>query len=247
MKSSDGKLSVIMPAYNEGEHIRRNIGETWKTLERVWGDFEIIVVDDGSRDNTYEEAMAAASLPNVAVIRYDVNRGKGGALKEGFKAAKGDYVAFLDADLDLHPSQIPALFKAMKDNKAEAVIGSKHHPSSSLNYPVFRRIISRVYAIALKILFRLPVRDTQTGLKIFSYEVLRRVFPRIVCTRYAYDLEILANVNRLGYRIVEAPVVLNFQRVRKWGRIGTKDLYRAGADTLAIFYRMFIKRYYDGI
>lgn len=242
-------LSVLMPSYNEGAHIRKNVAETWETLEKVWGDsFEIIIVDDGSSDNTHAEALAASRAhPRVKVVHYKANRGKGGALKEGFMNAVGDYIVFLDADLDLHPSQIESLFKAMEDNNAQIVIGSKHHPSSALKYPAHRRIISRVYALALKLLFKLPVRDTQTGLKIFKAEVLKRIFPKVVCSRYAYDLEILANAHRLGYRIAEAPIVLNFQRVAKWGRIRTKDLYRAGMDTLAIFCRMYFTGHYKGI
>ena len=242
-------LSVIMPSYNEGAHIRKNVVETWETLEKVWGDsFEIIVVDDGSSDNTHAEALAASNMRSrVKVVHYADNRGKGGALKEGFSNAAGDYIVFLDADLDLHPSQIPALFKVMEESGAQVVIGSKHHPSSALKYPAHRRIISRVYATALKLLFKLPVRDTQTGIKIFKAEVLKRIFPKVVCARYAYDLEILANAHRLGYTIAETPIVLNFQRVAKWGRIRTRDLYLAGMDTLAIFYRMYFTRHYKGI
>ncbi|MBI5454880.1 MAG: glycosyltransferase [Deltaproteobacteria bacterium] len=249
MKKNGKTLSVIMPSFNEGAHIRKNVVETWETLEKAWGGpFEIIVVDDGSSDNTHAEALAASRThPHIKVVHYKVNRGKGGALKEGFMSAEGDYVAFLDADLDLHPSQIPALFKVMEEKGAQIVIGSKHHPSSALKYPAHRRLISRVYAIALKLLFKLPVRDTQTGLKIFKAEVLKRIFPKVVCARYAYDLEILANAHRLGYTIAEAPIVLNFQRVAKWGRIRTKDLYRAGMDTLAIFYRMYFTGHYKGI
>jgi glycosyltransferase involved in cell wall biosynthesis len=248
MELYKGKISVIMPAYNESGHIYKNIMETCGVFEKTKRYFEIIVVDDGSTDSTYKEAKRAEySAENVKVVHYSMNNGKGNALKEGFKHATGDYVVFLDSDLDLHPSQLHRLFRVMRNNRADVVIGSKHHPKSLLNYPMTRKVISRVYAAALKVLFNLPLRDTQTGLKVFNYEVLERVFPKVLCKRYAYDLELLVNANHLGYRVAEAPVVLNFKRPRKWGRIGMNDLYLTGMDTLAIFYRLRVLRYYDSI
>ncbi|MBI5469289.1 MAG: glycosyltransferase family 2 protein [Deltaproteobacteria bacterium] len=248
MELYKGKISVIMPAYNESGHIYKNIMETCGVFEKTKRYFEIIVVDDGSTDSTYIEAKKAEyTAQNVKVVHYSMNNGKGNALKEGFKHATGDYVVFLDSDLDLHPSQLHRLFRVMRNNRADVVIGSKHHPKSQLHYPVMRKVISRVYAAALKVLFNLPLRDTQTGLKVFNYEVLERVFPKVLCKRYAYDLELLVNANHLGYRVAEAPVVLNFKRPRKWGRIGMNDLYLTGVDTLAIFYRLRVLRYYDSI
>lgn len=243
-----GKISVIMPAFNESGHIYRNILETCGVFERTRRAYEVIIVDDGSTDDTYAEARrAAAGLDTVKVVHYALNNGKGNALKEGFAQVTGDYVVFLDSDLDIHPSQLHTLFKVMRNNRADVVIGSKHHPRSKLDYPMVRKVISRVYAMILKVLFNLPLRDTQTGLKIFNSDVLRRVFPKVLCKRFAYDLEILVNAKRLGYKVAEAPVVLNFRRPKKWGRIGPKDLYHTGMDTLAIFYRLRILRYYDSI
>lgn len=248
MESYKGKISVIMPAYNESAHIYRNINETCEVFKKTKCRFEIIVVDDGSKDSTFEEAVRASKEhDNVKVVHYSSNNGKGNALKEGFKAVTGDYTVFLDSDLDLHPSQLHTLFRIMRDRKADVVIGSKHHPSSRLDYPAVRKLISRVYALMLKVLFNLPLRDTQTGLKVFDTGTLKRVFPKVLCKRYAYDLELLVNANRLGYKVVEAPVVLDFKRPRKWGRIGFTDLYLTGIDTMAIFYRLKILRYYDSI
>ncbi|MFQ5466260.1 MAG: glycosyltransferase family 2 protein [Thermodesulfobacteriota bacterium] len=248
MELYKGKISVIMPAYNESAHIYGNIIETWRVFRRTRCGFEIIVVDDGSGDATYAEAVRAArELVGVHVVHYTSNNGKGSALKEGFRHATGDYVVFLDSDLDLHPAQLHGLFKVMRNLRADVVIGSKHHPASKLDYPGYRKVISRVYALILKVLFNLPLRDTQTGLKVFNSGVLDSVFPKVLCKRYAYDLELLVNAHHLGYKVVEAPVVLNYRRPKKWGRIGLGDFYATGMDTLAIFYRMYILRYYDSI
>ncbi|MBI5892567.1 MAG: glycosyltransferase family 2 protein [Deltaproteobacteria bacterium] len=242
------KISAILPAYNEGHHIYDNLLETHRVLKKSHCDFEIMVVDDGSKDNTYTEAVRVAkNVGSIIPIKLPYNCGKGSALKNGFKHVTGSFVVFLDADLDLHPHQIYQMFRVMRDENADVVIGSKYHPESKLNYPLSRKIFSRIYAFCLKMLFGLPLRDTQTGLKIFRYEVLANIFPRVLCKRYAFDVELLANAHHAGYKVVESPIVLNYRREMKWGRIGLKDMYYMGMDTLAIFYRMYILRYYDRV
>lgn len=230
-----------MPAYNEGHHIYKNLEETHRVFKRAKCEYEIVLVDDGSDDNTFIAAKnAARDLGNIKPVSLNRNRGKGNALKEGFKHAVGDYVIFLDADLDLHPGQLHQMFKVMRDKQAEVIIGSKYHPESKLDYPGSRKVFSRTYALALKALFGLPLRDTQTGLKIFKREVLDKVFPHVICRRYAFDVELLANAHHAGYKVIEAPVVLNYRREMKWGRIGLKDMLHMGLDTLGIFYRISI-------
>lgn len=237
-----------MPAYNKGPGIYENLMETAQTLREAGYKFEIVVVNDGSTDNTLEEAKRAANeIACLKIVNCGVNGGKGCAVKAGFGQAEGDLVVFLDADLDLHPQQIHNLISILSKKNVDVVIGSKRHPLSRLNYPLSRKVISNIYAFILWILFRLPLRDTQTGLKLFKYEVLKRVFPKVVCKKYAFDLEILANAHHLGYKIAEVTVELHFRRPVNWGRIGLWDMFVAGTDTLAIFYRMYIIRYYDKI
>lgn len=244
MKEFKGKLSILVPAHNEGPHIYGNIREIQRISDEISCQYELIVIDDGSKDETYENIQKAAEgFSNIIVKRMRRNQGKGRALKYGFRFATGDLVAFLDADLDLHPGQIQNLFKIMNREKADVVIGSKRHPESKLDYPRVRKLISNVYFFLTKLLFRLPIKDTQTGLKLFKHEVLKRVFPKVVVKRYAFDLELLVNIHHLGHKIVEAPITLNYQRFM--GRIRLKDLYHTGMDTIAIFYRMYILRYYD--
>lgn len=235
-----------MPAYNEGRHIRENLLITKHLFRKAKCIFEIILVDDGSQDDTYDQAsLVAKEDDSVKVIRHLRNHGKGGALQTGFRQATGDFVVFLDSDLDLPPQQLRKLFRIMRNQQADVLIGCKWHPDTKMDYPRRRKIISKVYAFILWLLFRLPLKDTQTGLKIFRYEVLKRVFDRVLCKRFAFDVEVLANAHRLGYKIVEAPVILNFRRQQRWGKITMRDMYNAGVDTLAIFYRMYILRYYD--
>jgi len=237
---------VIMPAHDEGGQIYKNIEETVRTFEEFGCDFEIIVVDDGSRDNTYNEAQRASrSFKNITAVQNKENYGKGRALKKGFRYTKGEYVVFLDSDMDLHPVQIETFFDIMRLDNADVVIGSKRHPNSKLEYPAHRRVVSAVYFFFVKILFGMPIRDTQTGLKLFKRQVLERVFPKILVKKFAYDLELLVLAHHFGYRIAEAPVVIKFQR-GQWSRIGFRAILDTWLDTAAIWYRMYILRYYDG-
>lgn len=244
MKNLKGKISVIIPAYNEADIIAESLRETIRVFNDFGCRYEIIVVDDGSLDATYQKAMEEASRHNNVIVKQmKKNRGKGRGLKVGFRQASGDYVVFLDADMELHPGQIQTFFDIMRLDESDVVIGSKRHPNSRLNYPLQRKIISSVYFFLIKIFFGLPIRDTQTGLKLFKYEVLKKVFPRILVKAFGYDLEILVNVHRLGYKIAEAPVVLDSKQ--RYGRIGFGSIRTTWMDTMAIWYRTYILRYYD--
>lgn len=243
MKNLKGKVSVIIPAYNEAGSIAENIEETVRVFDEFGCKYEIIVVDDGSRDDTYNQALKSSKRHgNIIVKQIKHNRGKGRALKVGFRMCSGDYVVFLDADMELHPAQIQTFFDIMRLDEADVVIGSKRHPNSRLDYPSDRKIISSVYFFLIKFFFGLPIQDTQTGLKLFKYEVLKKVFPLILVKAFGYDLEILVNVHRLGFKIAEAPIVLDTQR---YGRIGMNSIWTTWRDTMAIWYRTYVLRYYD--
>ena len=236
-------ISVILPAYNVEDKIEQVINETVKALDRITDSWEIIVVDDGSKDLTFAIAKEFAKNDGrVRAISYGKNMGKGFALKYGFEHSRGDLIVFMDADLDLHPKQIKKFIEIMEKEKADVVVGSKRHPESKVNYPLKRRILSDVYFLIVKVLFNLNVRDTQVGLKLFKREVLRDVMPRILVKRYAFDVEVLANAVRKGYKIVEAPVELNFGFS---SNVNWKEIWKMFVDTLAIAYRMHIRRYYD--
>jgi glycosyltransferase involved in cell wall biosynthesis len=244
-QSLQAMLSILMPAYNEAQSIAQNVCETVETMRDAGMPFEIVVVDDGSLDGTHHAALdALRAWPEwVRIVRYRRNEGKGNALICGATYAKGDYIAFLDADMDLHPEQLQQFFELMHARNADAVIGSKFHPQSKVDYPRLRRVYSFFYYMMVRAMFGLPVRDTQTGLKLFRRHVLDHVLPRVLVKRFAFDLELLANIHHFGYAIVEAPVEVNFQRVASRLRFGA--VWNVFVDTLAIFYRMRILRYYD--
>ena len=241
-----GLISVVIPAFNEEERIASCLHETHEAMTKMEADFEIIVVDDGSFDETLSIArFAAEDLGGVRIISYAENLGKGYALVEGAKAAAGDLILFADADLEVHPRQLVLLYGVLIGLDADVVIGSKLHRASTIAYPPRRRLLTLGYYLLVRVLFRLPVHDTQTGLKLYRTEVLRRVAGRILVKRFAVDLEVLVNAHRLGYKIAEAPVVVT--RERPFPRVGSADALHVARDTLAIWYRTYIRHWYDEV
>ncbi|MBV8148132.1 MAG: glycosyltransferase [Candidatus Eremiobacteraeota bacterium] len=241
----NGCISIVMPAFNESDLIAANLREVVATFERFNANFEVILVDDGSHDNTHLQALRVLvdHPEKIRILRYEVNQGKGNALMAGAASARGEFVVFLDSDMDIHPAQLPRYFEIMEEKKADAVIGSKRHPESRVRYPLIRQLYSTGYYALVRCLFGLPLRDTQTGLKLFRAELLRDVLPRVLAKRFAFDIEMLSIAHYLGYRIADAPVVLGFNR--RYGRINYKEVWRIFLDTLAIFYRLRLLHYYD--
>jgi glycosyltransferase involved in cell wall biosynthesis len=240
-----GKLSVIIPAFNESNRIYSNLEEAIATFREFGLPFEIIVVDDGSTDGTEVEIARAAQIyKEIVLVTYRDNGGKGKALREGWKKTDGDLVAFIDADLELHPRQLERFLVEMLRTDADIVIGSKRHPESIVNYPFKRRILSLGYNLMIRAVFQVKMSDTQPGLKLFKRQVLEREFPRVVVKRYAFDLELLLNALHDGFTISEVPIKVLFIR-ENGGRIRVNDVYHIFMDTLGIFYRDKLIHYYD--
>jgi dolichol-phosphate mannosyltransferase len=228
------QLSVIIPAYNEEHVIVHSLEEACHALAAL--NFELIVVDDGSRDATHTLVeQAAEGDPRILAAHYPLNRGKGHALRRGFEHARGERVAFLDADLDLHPRLLCQLMAVMDETGADVVIGSKLHPLSQVDYPWRRRLLSLGYYHLVRLMFGLPVLDTQTGIKLFRREVLATILPQVTIEGFAFDLQLLVLAHQRRYLIVGAPVVLTYQRQRL-GRIGLRVVWQIWRDTLAVFW-----------
>lgn len=243
-----GRVSIVMPAFNEAEHIYKNLMIASSDFDKFLSDYEIILVDDGSGDGTKLEAQRAAdSNERIKVVSYDNNAGKGNAIKVGVKESSGKYIVLLDSDLDLSAAQVEGFLQKLISEKADVVIGSKLHKKSIVEYPLSRKIVSLCYYIFLLILFRLNVKDTQTGLKVYKSDVIKPIMEIIKTDGYAYDIELLAVSSRFKCKITEMPVILKFQRAQGFGRIKFKDIINVFKDTMAIFYRLRILKYYDSI
>jgi hypothetical protein len=234
----------VVPVYNQAEAIAVNIGIIRECLVQELGrSFELIVVSDGSIDQT-QERMLEACADSVRTIHYDRNLGKGYAIKTGALQAQGRWIAFIDADLDLQPSRLPEFLRVAEAEQLDFAIGSKRHPDSSVVYPRSRRVASWLYQKLVRVLFRLDVRDTQVGLKLFRREVAEEVMPLLLVKRFAFDLELLAVARAFGFgRIRELPVTLDY----RFTGSGVRSLavLHALVDTAAIFYRLRILRTYQ--
>lgn len=224
----------------------KNIKSLLRALSSLPYKYEIIVVVDGLLDRTYERAKTIENN-DVKVLGYERNHGKGYAVKYGILKAKGDIVGFIDAGMDINPAGIALFIDLMDFQNADIIIGSKLHPQSQVNYPSLRKILSWGYRFLTHILFGFDVRDTQVGLKFFRKKVAHDIFSRIAVKKFAFDVEVLAVAEILGYKkIYEGPIALDFSGANS---IKSTNFWKIILlmlwDTMAVFYRLKIIHYYD--
>lgn len=240
-------ISVIIPVYKQEKTIRRDIKAIIEVLESISTPFEVIPIIDGYLDKSFAE-VKRINDKRVKPIGYPTNHGKGYAVRFGFAHAEGDVIGFMDAGGDLTPKALLPMLAQFEFQDADAVIGSKRHPDSKVEYPTYRRLLSWGYQRLTHLLFGINVRDSQVGMKIYRRKLLEDVLPRLLVKKFAFDIEILAVANRLGYRkIYESPVEINFFS-SKTSIISLKlykVVYNMLLDTFAVFYRLKIRRYYD--
>ena len=246
MRTSDPDacdLSIVIPFFNPGPRFEPHFRAVVDVLAATGSTFEVIAVSDGCTDGS-QHLVGDLDEQNVRLISLPKNGGKGAALRAGISEARGTYVGFIDADGDLPAGLIPRLVELTRvDDRPDIVLGSKRHPESQVVYPPLRHLYSIAYQALIAVLFHLPVRDTQTGLKLVRREALTAVLPRMVEKRFAFDLELVVVARQLGYRrLVEAPVVIG---QRFTSTISVHAVWGMILDTFAIFYRLKILRYYD--
>ncbi|MCL4417835.1 MAG: glycosyltransferase [Actinobacteria bacterium] len=243
-------VSLIVPAYKQEKTIANDLKRIQGVLDKLRYPSELICVVDGGDDDTLSNAQKyAKNYPNIKVIGYDTNKGKGYAVRFGMGQSTGDMIGFIDSGMDLNPNGLSLLLEHFEWYNADIIVGSKRHPASKVYYPWQRRILSMGYQILVWLLFGLKTRDTQVGMKFFRREVLEKVLPRLLVKRFAFDVEILAVANYLGYkRIFEAPIDITL----RFGGASTltsqqflRTVFAMLVDTLAVFYRLKILNYYS--
>jgi glycosyltransferase involved in cell wall biosynthesis len=236
-------VTIIVPFYNPGPRFGSHLADVVDVLEGSGSTFEVIAVSDGSTEASQQE-VAKFAEHGVRLITMASNGGKGSALRAGMVEARGRYVGFIDADGDIPAGNISRFIELTRTDEApDIILGSKRHPESEVVYPALRRIYSWCYQVLIGILYHLPVRDTQTGIKFVRRDVLSAVVPRMLEKRFAFDLELLVVARHLGYRrVVEAPVEIG---ERFTSTVSVHAVQGIVLDTLAIFYRLHILKYYD--
>lgn len=243
-KESTHFLSLIIPVYRQEKTIVRNLKRTKSVLDKIRYDYEIIVVIDGMVDQSFQK-VKSAQIPKVKTLTYLKNQGKSYAIRLGVLKTKGDYVMFMDSGMEIDPNGISMLLEHMQWYSADIIVGSKRHPASLVHYPLTRKILSYGYYYFVKVLFGIKVRDTQAGIKIFKKKVLEKILPRLVEKKFAGDLEMLVVAKTLGFkRIYEAPIRLNYNLGVLTSAATWKSIKGILLDTLAIYWRKNILKYY---
>lgn len=190
------KLSIIIPCYNESKDIADNALTVKKYLDDKQIDHELILVNDGSKDNTKE---VIESIPDVIPLSYEPNRGKGGAVKEGILHATGDYVLFMDADLSTDISAIEQVVEQAPT--CDLLIGSRHAKGSVIKkkQPAIRVFIGWCCRLLVNLLFHTHLKDTQCGFKAMRIDVAKKLAEKQLINNFAFDVEyiFIANLNKL--------------------------------------------------
>jgi len=210
MRDEELSLSIVIPAFNEAVRIRDRAGLLNEAVAA--GDInplstELIVVDDGSTDETAElaEGLLAPVYPRLRILRLKANSGKGAAIRVGAGAAAAPYVAFMDADMAVDPAQISLLLAAMEG--AHVAIGSRAMSGSTIqSHSRHRMVMGRTFNFLANAVTNVGLNDTQCGFKAFRTPVARILFHLMVIDRFAFDVEVLSLARQLGLQISEVPV-----------------------------------------
>jgi O-antigen/teichoic acid export membrane protein len=232
-------LSLVIPFYNPGHRLAGHVRAVVDALQAEHVSFEVIAVSDGSTDGS---PSTISGIEQVRIVDLEVNQGKGAALRVGLAQGRGRYLGFIDGDGDIPAGQLSRYLAAIMAADPDVVFGSKIHPDSDVIYPPLRRLYSWGYRQLTRLLFRLPARDTQTGIKLIRRETLAAVLPKMLEKRFAFDLELLVVARRMGYQhFLELPVHIG---ERFTTTISSKAVWRTLLDTFAICYRLKVAHYY---
>lgn len=201
------KFSLCIPMYNENAVIASTAKELSEYMQAHFEDYEILFCDDGSHDGCGDTVRALA-LPNVRVIGYETNRGKGYAVRTAMLAATGDVRMFTDADLAYGCEVIERVAKTFADNPdADLVIGSRNISKDGYEgYTFIRKLASKAYIFVLCLVGGFRLSDSQCGCKAFSGVAAEKIFPRCEVDRFAFDFEAILWAVKYGMKIVEMPV-----------------------------------------
>ena len=198
-------LSIVIPAYNESLRLGPTLRRVVDYLRQRGFSYEVLVVDDGSADDTSEVARQFEP-EGVRVLRQEVNRGKGAVIKVGVLASRGREVLLVDADLSTPIEDLEKLQPRLAD--AQVVLGSRAVEGSDIqkHQPIYREMMGRIFNLIVQLSGVRGLRDTQCGFKLLDGDAARRLFPELQTERFAYDVEMVWLARRRGYKVVEVGV-----------------------------------------
>jgi len=230
--------SIVIPAYNESARLGTTLEKVLAYVRRQGWDAEVIVVNDGSRDNTAEIVRALAEKnPAVRLVENPGNRGKGYSVRNGILNARGDIVAFSDADLSSPIEELPKLLDALAAG-ADIAIGSRwlRAELQTQRQSLHRQIFGRIFNLLLRIILGLQFKDTQCGFKAFTRRAAQTILPLQRIERWGFDPEILFLARKFGFRVDEVAVL--------WGHSGGTRINPL-IDGARMFQEMLRVRWYD--
>ncbi|MFN8551879.1 MAG: dolichyl-phosphate beta-glucosyltransferase [Candidatus Obscuribacterales bacterium] len=208
MRSPRVKVSIVIPAYNEGSRLPRTLMNTAKFLAKQAYSSEVIVVTDGSTDDTEDVVKeAAARYGGIRLISFPKNRGKGFSVKYGMINALGDYRLFMDADYAV-PIEYLNEFLAEIERGGDLIIGSRAHQNTQIDMPQAfpRRQLAIGFGYLQRAILRMPYLDTQCGFKMFTADAVKLLFPHIVYECAYFDAELLYVATKMGLQVKEIGV-----------------------------------------
>ncbi len=244
-----GKLSLVIPCFNEKERVSKLI-KTLAAFQSEWGgSLDIVIVDDGSTDGTAERAQQLldktfTDAKSYQIITLPKNVGKGGALKAGVAAASGDFVLTLDADMATQPQELINWLDTLPNkefSKNEILIGSREHKDSQVQGTFIRRLAGLIFNFIIQILTNLNLRDTQCGFKLYPQAIAKQLFADLKVQGWAHDVELLGRAKQEGYTITSMPVKWDHQEGSKISLV--RDSFAMFAQALRIGFTLFIERF----
>ena len=203
------KLSILMPAHNEEKYLEETVESYVNYFSKIEiCAFELIIICDGSTDNTqYMADHLSFQYPQIRVLNNSECIGKGGSIKEGFKVANGDIIAFVDADGSIDPEEFGKLIRQASQGDEIIIASRRLHKARVLNKkPLSWRLASLGYNLLVRLLFRLSIKDTQCGAKVFRRPVIQSLINDIRITGMVIDVELLWKAKQKNYNIKEIPI-----------------------------------------
>ncbi|MEM7330710.1 MAG: dolichyl-phosphate beta-glucosyltransferase [Chloroflexota bacterium] len=199
-------LSIIIPTYNEEERIIPTIGAIASHVSDLGFSWELIIADDGSNDST-PQLVEELNFVNLKLLRAKKNGGKGSAVQRGMLSAEGKFVLFADADNSTPIEEVKNLLQKLETAEYDVAVGSRAlSESGESNKSLLRHVLSGGLRWIVKNIFRIPVRDTQCGFKMYTQEAAQRLHKTQTLMGFSFDLEILFLATKFGYKVIEVPV-----------------------------------------
>jgi dolichyl-phosphate beta-glucosyltransferase len=199
-------LSIVIPAYNEEVRIVPTIGAIASYVSGLGFSWELIIADDGSKDQTVA-LVEELGLVNLRLLRASANGGKGSAVRRGMLAASGRYILFDDADNSTPIEELQRLLARLETEGYDIAVGSRAaEGAAETRRTLLRRLLSGGLRWMVRHIFRIGVKDTQCGFKLFTREASQRLYAAQTIAGFSFDLEILYLASKLGYQVAEVPV-----------------------------------------